>query len=132
MIKINLLEGYLKGRARDPKYHTLYENLRGWRSPRPGKAHTTKEQQRAERERLKAEVYAAYGNECAGCGLTEKACLTIDHIHDNGAEERKRIGTDIIRWLRRHGFPKDDYQILCHNCQWRKRTYGPCFSSWPR
>ncbi len=53
---------------------------------------------------------------------------TIDHIHNNGAEERERIfgkrrgkGGDLFyRWLRDHKYP-EGYQVLCFNCQWIKQ-----------
>jgi hypothetical protein len=56
------------------------------------------------------------------------AVLTIDHIDDNGAEERRRLfkhnsqtgGFNFYRWLKKQGWPKG-YQVLCFNCQWLKR-----------
>ena len=76
----------------------------------------------------------AYGGVCP-CGESDIACLTIDHINDDGATERKKMGyrnksgggEPMYRWLRRFGFPRDKYQLLCFNCQWKKKAYGPGF-----
>jgi hypothetical protein len=79
--------------------------------------------------RCKMEVIEAYGGKCACCGEQEPLFLTIDHIHDNGANERrenKRVGDKMHRWLRRQGFPKDDFQLLCFNCNFAKHVLGQC------
>lgn len=79
-------------------------------------------------KKRKAIVYNAYGGfNCSCCGETEEAFLSIDHINNDGAEQRRngQRGASIYPWLIKHGFPSG-YQILCHNCQWGKRTYGIC------
>jgi len=78
--------------------------------------------------RLKCEIYAAYGGSiCACCRETEPAFLTIDHINNDGAEHRRQVGMGwyFLRWLKTNNYPPG-FQILCHNCQWGKRTYGMC------
>jgi hypothetical protein len=87
------------------------------------------------RTALKKETFVAYGGACLGCGEKELCCLSIDHIFDDGAKERGKKGyrfggSPFYLQLRQKGFPKDRYQLLCHNCQFRKRTYGP-LNSWP-
>lgn len=75
---------------------------------------------------LKDEVFAAYGGYiCACCGEDIPAFLSIDHIHEDGADHRRRIGTDLYRWLIKHEFP-EGFQVLCMNCQWGKRKHGVC------
>jgi len=80
--------------------------------------------------RVKAETIAAYGNRCACCGETEIAFLSIDHKFGGGNEHRrslKRIGGKAFYyWLKRQGYPQDDYQVLCHNCNQAKSAYGIC------
>ena len=72
------------------------------------------------------EVYNAYGNVCACCGESEPAFLSIDHIDNDGASHRKKIGAQIYRFLIKNNFPKN-FQILCMNCQWgRKNCNGIC------
>src|SRR3990167_4810883 len=77
------------------------------------------------RDRARAEVLAAYGGRCVCCGETEPAFLAIDHVKNDGARHRARIGA-IVFWLRKHDFPKDRFQLLCHNCNRAKHTLGRC------
>ena len=69
------------------------------------------------RTRDKARVIAAYGGKCLCCSEMNEAFLSIDHVGDNGAAHRKEIGqSKTYQWLRLNGFPKDGFQLLCHNC----------------
>ena len=56
--------------------------------------------------------------------LTNIWSLTIDHINNDGAEERRRIGRKFgyafYSWLKKHNYP-EGYQDLCMNCQFQKR-----------
>ena len=80
-------------------------------------------------DRCKEEVFAAYGGwKCACCGETQKLFLSIDHIENNGAEERRSGlysggGTGFYLWLRKQNFPPG-YQVLCMNCQVGKHKNG--------
>lgn len=78
---------------------------------------------------VKDAVFAAYGGYvCACCGVTEPVFLVIDHIADDGSDERKRLGTKggmgQYWYLRKRGFPSG-YQVLCQNCNWAK-AHGGC------
>ena len=82
--------------------------------------------------KAKDEVYAAYGGYlCACCKETEVAFLSIDHVENNGAAERraglyKGGGSAFYAWLRKQNFPPG-YQVLCMNCQVGKhRNKGVC------
>ncbi len=84
---------------------------------------------------IRNEVLNAYGGVCACCGETEAMFLTVDHIFDDGAEERRRLfGTRVgrgtpamYRWLKKNGFPKDRYRLMCFNCNCgRARNGGTC------
>lgn len=77
--------------------------------------------------------YSASPPRCACCGETEVVFLTIDHINNDGAVQRRAIGDrhwkgrDYYFWLKRNGYPKNlDLQVLCWNCQWGKRARGEC------
>lgn len=72
--------------------------------------------------RNKIASVAAYGGRCGSCGEDEVAFLVIDHINDDGADDRrewKSKASDIHKWLKRNSYP-DGYQILCGNCNLKK------------
>lgn len=78
--------------------------------------------------KAKAQVIAKYGARCSCQGCPEKGLdfLTVDHIYCDGATHRKKYGGNIYIWLRRNGFPKDRFQLLCFNCNCAKWCYGAC------
>ena len=85
--------------------------------------------QRAYQRRLKSDMVEAYGGECLCCGETESSMLTIDHIFEDGAEERRGfmgLGSGAYRTLKKMGYPKDRYQLLCFNCNVAKYHQGVC------
>lgn len=71
-----------------------------------------------------------YGGKCNCCGESKIEFLTIDHVNNNGAEDRKlhkdKTGSGMYRWLIKNNFPKDNYQLLCFNCNCAKGFYGVC------
>lgn len=82
------------------------------------------------RQKQRDEVIAAYGGKCNCCHETEPDFLTIDHIYNDGAYERRvhKLGTDrrLYAWLKRNNFPTDRYQLLCYNCNMGKAIWGQC------
>ena len=75
---------------------------------------------------IKREVMNAYGGRCVCCGESELVFLTIDHIHNDGAIHRREIGATggFYFWLKRHGFPRDRFQVCCFNCNRAKYILG--------
>lgn len=71
---------------------------------------------------LKIEVFEKYGNKCSNCGESNIEYLTMDHIKNDGNEHRREIGLQIYPWLKRNSYPKDNFQILCFNCNYVKRA----------
>ena len=75
------------------------------------------------------QVFEAYGGyKCNCCGETEPMFLSIDHVDNNGANERKSgkycgSGTGFYQWLRKNNFPSG-YQVLCMNCNTGKHKNG--------
>jgi hypothetical protein len=76
--------------------------------------------------KTKLHVLAYYGKEkrlqCCWdtCGICDPDMLTIDHVNNDGAVDRKtRGGKEIYRRLVARGYPLG-YQTLCHNHQWKK------------
>lgn len=80
-------------------------------------------------KKLRQEVFENYGNSCECCGEDNICFLTIDHINDDGAEDRRRVAslkTTFYTDLKRRGFPKDGLRVLCMNCNWGRRYTGVC------
>ena len=77
---------------------------------------------------LKLEVIANYGCACTCCGESNPAFLTIDHINGGGMKDRASDhgGWRFYTRLKKLGFPKDKYQILCYNCNLAKGFFGAC------
>lgn len=79
------------------------------------------------RDRTKYAVMLHYGNgvvACAKCGFDNIDALCMDHINDDGAEQRKLMkiagrgmasGTNTYEALKKFGLPPG-LQILCANC----------------
>ena len=72
------------------------------------------------RTAIKLEALERYGKVCAKCGFDDPRALQIDHVENNGAEERKRLGGSgfagwqFYTWLKAQGWP-EGYQTLCAN-----------------
>jgi len=77
------------------------------------------------RAALKAEMHAAYGARCACCGETESRFLTLEHTRRDGGAHRRELGgqANVYTALKRAGWPKDGYTLLCWNCQ-MSTSYG--------
>jgi hypothetical protein len=78
------------------------------------------------RATVRAEMLAAYGRACSCCGEREPMFLELDHIHNDGAAERRRHGNQFVEWvyLRKQGWPKGNHQLLCANCNKGKAKNG--------
>lgn len=78
----------------------------------------SKEKEYKDNRRLLA--YRKLGDTCKLCGESDHALLCIDHIHNDGSQERKngvsriRIFGDILKG-------SDRYQLLCYNCNQKKQ-----------
>ena len=88
---------------------------------------STNAQRLAHYHRRRKAVVALLGGKCVCCGEREYDFLQIDHIHNDGAEHRRRRGakggtallTDIVAELER-------YQVLCANCHLMKTKGKTC------
>jgi hypothetical protein len=83
-------------------------------------------------QKLRLEVLIHYGGnppKCACCGERENRFLTLDHINNNGAEERRkisRVSAIFYLYLIRNNYP-EGYRILCYNCNLgRAKNNGIC------
>lgn len=83
----------------------------------------------AYRLRVKAVVLTHYGYngqlQCSepGCSITDIDMLTLDHINNDGAEDRKVFKTSrqFLSSLKRANYPPG-YQTLCWNHNWKKEA----------
>ena len=106
----------------------MAERMRRYRLEHPEYEATRKSKQQARTQALKTAVYAGYGNQCACCGERTIAFLTVDHVNNDGARERRSgVSLDLIyRRIIESRFP-DNYQLLCRNCNWGKHiNKGVC------
>lgn len=78
--------------------------------------------------KVKQEMVDAYGGRCECCGESDSVLLALDHIHGDGQVDRKnnRRGRVMYVYLRRLGWPRDDYRLLCHNCNMARGFSGRC------
>lgn len=86
-----------------------------WLKDNPDKA---REMRKRRNDQVRDEVLAHYGTTCSCCGEAERRFLTIDHVHNDGAEHRAIFGTggsNLYYWLRRNNYPPG-FQTLCWNC----------------
>jgi hypothetical protein len=73
-------------------------------------------------KRIKARLACLeyYGPRCACCAEDHVLLLTIDHINNDGAEDRKNNNlASMWETVVKREFP-DTFQVLCMNCNWGK------------
>lgn len=129
---------YAKNRSKCLAYQKEYQKV--WRAKKKAGLSTARQPKddphcrmmverlaKAETERnrrVREECFAAYGGKCMCCGETEKGFLTIDHINRNWRETGR--GAQAYARLRSMGWPKDEYRLLCMNCNWAQRQGARC------
>jgi len=93
------------------------------------------ESDRRELRRIRQQFVNEYGKVCACCGESNIEFLTLDHVNGDGEAHRKFIdptpkrganSREVLRRLRREGWPKEGYRILCYNCNFSRGFYGYC------
>lgn len=78
------------------------------------------------RDALRLEMIQAYGGHCQHCQEADPLVLVLDHINDDPELEYELAGTssrggyNLYRRLRREGWPKERFQLLCCNCNIKK------------
>ncbi len=95
-------------------------------STRPEKRTKGAKYARNRRKAVRLEGLAQYGGKCACCGETAEEFLTIDHINGRVPGEPRLRGPAEWERLKKAGWPSDNIQILCYNCNCAKGIYGYC------
>lgn len=73
---------------------------------------------------MRNKTMKAYGERCACCGEDDPRFLCVDHIHNDGKYHRAELmidGQSIHEYLFDNGYPKNDFQLLCYNCNSAKQ-----------
>ena len=124
---------YVKARvarlyAEDPQWRAKESKARYYANKEPFLIRA-----RERNRRLKWEVVTALGGKCACCGESEPEFLTVDHINGDGAAHRKKVtGTTrassimVYKDIKRQGFPRTVYRVLCFNCNCAIGCWGYC------
>jgi len=73
---------------------------------------------------LKMEIIYNYGRKCNCCGESNIHFLSIDHVNNDGIDGIR--GRKLYYWLKKNNFPKDNFQLLCMNCNFSKKQFGYC------
>jgi hypothetical protein len=76
-------------------------------------------------------VFDKLGNACAceKCNVTDPEILSIDHIYGGGIQEKKiRRGLEYLKYLNKLSTEelKNNYQLLCYNCNYSKGFFKIC------
>ena len=90
--------------------------------------HSRPEIHRRQREKARLNILTHYSltnpPSCAHCGIDDIDVLCLDHINGGGLKQLRELGkhsgTSYWNWIRNQGYPPD-YQVLCRNCNWKKR-----------
>jgi hypothetical protein len=106
------------GKNKEAARKSKAENMRRYRSENPEKF---RQQSKNYRTKLRNRLFELYGHTCEICGFEDKRALTLDHIRQNGNEERKRIGERGVFRRARDNYLPEEYRTLCMNCQFIER-----------
>ena len=67
----------------------------------------------------KLEIYNLLGGKCVECNESDERVLQIDHRYSDGNKERTLSRSKLYKKVRNN---TRRYQLLCANCNWRKRS----------
>jgi hypothetical protein len=111
-------KGHAKKQQHNGKWHCLTCSVDAAREKRrtPEGKRRLSEINKKVAQRAKEEGYQAYGGKCCCCGETEIRFMTIDHITPINDRNRSHSGTALWKRLRQLGWPKDEYRMMCFNC----------------
>jgi hypothetical protein len=92
------------------------------------RAHLARLKSFAYNQEIRSELLTAYGNICACCDEAEPSFLQLDHVNGGGRKDRESFvnPSAFYRELKRRGYPKDEFRLLCSNCNFAKKDGREC------
>lgn len=96
--------------------------LKQWQQDNP---EVVRQRGREQGRKVRLEVFQHYGQRCTCCGESNLAFLTLDHINNDGKQDRESYRGNFYFQVKKRGFPKT-LQVMCWNCNQAKRIYGVC------
>lgn len=74
--------------------------------------------------RNRKEVLELMGGKCIRCGFSDIRTLQIDHVNGGGVKEKKKFTaiTYLKKVIKSFNEGKNEYQLLCANCNWIKKS----------
>lgn len=111
-----------------PTWKTRHgSNHRDW-TRRKQDSRRTRGVRRLKRKSLREQMFDNLGHQCSCCGESNKVFLTLEHLDGRGAEHRRKRSSNsgILVDVKREGWPKDKYTVLCFNCNCGKAKVGQC------
>jgi hypothetical protein len=79
---------------------------------------------------LRKKIIEGYGSKCVCCNESNYMFLTIDHINNDGYQEKRIFKNNMhafYNYLVKKNFPSDKYRLLCYNCNCSRGFYGTCY-----
>lgn len=123
--KVSDIHTWLKQKAYPPGYQVLCGNcnLKKEICRRRAKKSSSWEIS----QEAKANVLSAYGAKCVCCGEEDQDKLEMDHIFGGGSKEKKSYPSrNIYFFLKGRPIDRKKFQVLCHNCNQAKGSFGTC------
>jgi len=106
---------------------------KNWLKDNPDKHQIRKEKckvkEQEKRTIIRGVLIEEYGSKCECCGEDNVLLLAIDHINGGGRKQREELkvgGSGLMAILNRGDLPKNEYRLLCHNCNSAHGYYGYC------
>ena len=114
---------YMKEYMQRPKIKTYYEE----HNQRPEVKEHTNDYYRKYHKSLQRQFLEMYGGACICCGEKDIRFLTLDHVNEDGANDRRRRSRATILREALSNLNTEKYQILCYNCNMgRSINNGVC------
>ena len=79
------------------------------------------EHSRKAKRRVREGLLDLYGRICSLCGFSDERVLTLDHINNDGASERKVLSQATMYRNALNNYQPERYRTLCMNCQFIAR-----------